>query len=207
MLLIIGAGGHAKVVIAALRSAGAAPDACLDSNRALWGGRIEGVRIEGGDELLARYPAGSTALALGMGIPRLGGGRRALFESLRARGYAFPPVRADSALVAVSAALGAGAQVLTRAVVHPGAAVGEGAIVNTCAVVEHDAAVGAHAHVAPGALVLGGATVGAGAFVGAGAIVLPGIKIGRDALIAAGAVARADVPDRGRVLPFRPAGP
>ena len=178
MILLLGAGGHAKVVIAALRSAGEAPAACLDADHALWGKTIEGVKIEGGDELLARYPKERAALALGVGMPRLGGGRRALFESLRAKGYGFAPVQAASAVVAPSAVLGTGAQVLTRAVVHPGTVIGDNAIVNTAAVVEHDCEVGAHAHVAPGAGVCGGGRIGAESFIGAGAVVLPGVKVG-----------------------------
>lgn len=199
--MLVGAGGHAKVVIEALRSSGEEPAACLDADSSLWGASLDGVRIEGGDDLLSRYAPALYGLVLGVGLPRPGPGRRALFESLRAKGYSFPPVLAASAAVSRAASVSEGAQILTRAVVHPGAVVGAGAIVNTAAVVEHDVRVGDHVHVAPGAVLCGGVELGPDAFVGAGAVVLPGVKIGAGALVAAGVTVRADVPPGGRVSP------
>jgi UDP-perosamine 4-acetyltransferase len=200
-LILLGAGGHAKVVLEALNSSGITPAACLDPDARLHGTALLGVPVEGGDERLAGHPPASAALVLGVGAPRPGKLRKALFERYRAQGYAFPPVVAASALCAESVTLGAGAQVLTRAVVHPGSSVGENAIVNTGAIVEHDCAVGAHAHIAPGVVLCGGVRVGAEAFVGAGAVLLPGVRVGRGALVAAGVVVRKDVPARGRALP------
>lgn len=198
--VVLGAGGHAKVVLAALDSMGREAAALLDSDKALWGTDLEGVRIAGGDDKLADFPPSRHEAAIGVGAARDTRLRRKIHEAAAAAGYALPPVVAASAFVARSARLGEGAQVLTRAIVHPGATIGAGSIVNTTAVVEHDCKVGTHAFLGPAAVLCGGVTVGDGAFIGAGAIVLPGLTIGKGALVAAGAIVRAKVPDGGKAL-------
>lgn len=199
-IVVIGAGGHARVVLDALFSAGAAAAALTDADRALWGSEIDGVRVVGGDERLADFPPQRYDAVIGAGAPRDTRLRRKLQEAAAAAGYGLPAVVAASAVVARSAHLGAGAQILTRAVVHPGAEIGAGTVVNTAAIVEHDCVVGEHAFIGPAAVLCGGVRLGAGAFVGAGAIILPGVKIGAEALVAAGAVARRDVADGAKEL-------
>lgn len=198
--VILGAGGHGRVVAEALRTSGREIAAFLDADRALWGTEIDGTPVAGGDDRLADFPAERFVLAVGVGAPRDTRRRRTVQDAAAARGYALPPVTAASATVSRCARLDDGAQVLTRAVVHPGAAVGAGTVVNTAAVVEHDCVLGAHAFVGPGAILCGGVRVGDGAFIGTGAVILPGIVIGAGALVAAGAVVRADVPAGGKEL-------
>ena len=174
-LFVLGTGGHAKVVIEALRSGGARPYACLDKGEE---GALDGVSPR------------SVALANGVGT---GPARRRLFERFRAKGFRFPPVTAASAVVARSAVVDEGAQILTRAVIHPDARIGANAVVNTAAIVEHDCVVGDHAFVGPGAVLCGEVVIGMGAFIGAGAVILPGVRVGADAVVGAGTVATRDV--------------
>jgi len=202
--VILGAGGHGRVVAEALRASGRRIAAFLDPDRSLWGKEVEDIRVAGGDEALSEFPVARFAFAIGVGGRKDTRLRRALHEAAAARGAVLPPVVAASASVARSARLGDGAQVLTCAVVHPGASVGAGTVVNTAAVVEHDCVLGAHAFVAPGAILCGGVKVGDGTFIGAGAVILPGVELGSNVLVAAGTVVRADVPDGGKALGPRP---
>ena len=195
-ILIIGAGGHGRVVLEALRSAGRKPS-FLDG--ALRGRTIDGAKVEGGDELLDVLPPTGVVLAVGVGASPDVAARRDVYEAASAKGFRLPPVVAASAPVSKLALLEDGAQILTRAVVHPGAVIGVNAVVNTGAIVEHDAVVGAHAFVGPGAVLLGACRIGAGAFIGAGAVVLPGTTVGPDSIVGAGAVVTAEVPARARV--------
>lgn len=200
-LLLLGAGGHAKVVLDALFSSGSKPSACLDPDPKLKGDALSGVPIPGGEELIGDFPSSKYELINGVGAPRDNQRRKEVFERFRSQGYEFPPVVAPSALCSGSASLGAGAQILTRAVVHPGAVIGENAIVNTGAIIEHDCVIGDHAHIAPGAILCGGVRVDAEGFIGSGAVVLPGVRVGRKALVAAGVVLRKDLPAGDRALP------
>lgn len=174
-LYVLGAGGHAKVVVESLRASGVRAYACVDKDE---------------EAALDSVSPRSAALANGVGD---GPARRRVFESFRAKGFHFPPVAAASAVIAPSAVLGEGAQVLTRAVIHPAALIGENAVINTGAIVEHDCVVGDHAFVGPGAVLCGEVVVGLGAFIGAGAVILPGVRVGADAIVGAGAVVTCDV--------------
>jgi UDP-perosamine 4-acetyltransferase len=198
--VVLGAGGHGKVVIAALRSRGLAVLSLLDPDERLWGHEVEGTLVHGGDEAVADFSATQIYLANGIGASDRTAIRRGVFEKFAAKGYLFPALQAQSAIKAASASLGAGSQLLTRAVVHPGAIIGDDSVVNTAAVVEHDCRIGSHVFMGPGAVLCGGVHVEDCAFIGAGAIVLPGVRIGGGALIGAGAVVRKDVAPGGRAL-------
>jgi UDP-perosamine 4-acetyltransferase len=201
--IVIGAGGHARVVIEALRSSNAELVGVLDINPKLKGTSIDGVEVLGGDELLAKFAPGSVALANGVGGIRSTEARQAVFERLVAKGQLFPAVKSATAVVSDHATLAAGCQILTRAVVHPGAKIGANAVVNTGAIVEHDAWVGPNAFVGPGAILCGDVRVAESAYIGAGAVVLPGVKLGAGAMVAAGATAHKDVPEGGQMIGAR----
>ncbi len=199
--IILGAGGHGRVMLAALlKSGGADVLGFADPDPNLWGRRVDGARVLGGEDILSRRRPGGVLLVNGLGLSTSAARRRRLYEKFTALGYKFATVAHPGAEVAPSAELGAGAQVITRAVIHPGARIGENAVVNTAAVVEHDAQVGAHSFIGPGAILCGGATVGAGAMIGAGAIILPFISVGAAAVVGAGAVVVKGVAARARAI-------
>jgi len=181
-LLLVGAGGHAKAVVEAIRSRGHVLTAYVDTKPCNWLDDVQ--RFENDDSF---DEAAGDGLVLGMGAvsPEGLARRLALFERYRARGWNAPPVWHSTAIVNDSASMQAGSMALASAVVQPGAEIGEAAIINTAAVVEHDSRIGRGAHVAPGAIVLGGATIGDGAMVGAGAVVLPGVAVPPGAMVPA----------------------
>jgi UDP-perosamine 4-acetyltransferase len=194
-LIGIGAGGHCRVVMDAIRADGFHTVAgLLDADAERWGTELDSVRVLGGDALLqgpALLDAGGFFVGLGsVGDSRL---RERLFAAGRAAGLEAPPLVHPQATVSPLATLGAGTVVLAGARVNPGARIGENVIVNTGAIVEHDALIGDHAHVAPGAIVLGAAEIGAGAHVGAGATVLQGLRVGERGIIGMGAAVVRDV--------------
>lgn len=114
-------------------------------------------------------------------------------QHLASLGYTFRTVISKHALVAESAVIAAGAQVLRGAIVNTAAHVGANAIINTGAIVEHHVTVGENAHIAPSAVVCGASVVGSSAHIGAGATVVQGITIGAGSVVGAGAVVLANV--------------
>lgn len=202
--IVIGGGGHAKVVVAALQRAGIECSAVLDPDRV--GGDVLGVPVTGGDERLAELPPHAVLLVNGIGTTVNSDLRRRVFERMKGQGYTFATVVDPTAVVAPDAELGEGAQVLAGAVVQPGCRIGANALVNTRAAVDHDGVLGDHVHVAPGATLCGSVAVGAGVHVGAGAVVVESVTIGEGTLVGAGAAVIADVPAGSTVLgvPARP---
>lgn len=196
--VILGGGGHARVLIESLRLGQAAqPVAILDAAPERAGQDLDGVEIVGGDEMLPILKGrGVTYFAVGLGSVGNCAPRRRLFEFAMAQGLQPVTVVHPAAIVSPAACLGAGVQVLARAVINPGAVLEENVIINTGAIVEHDCLVGAHAHVASGACLCGAVRVLAGAHVGAGSVTRQGCTIGEDAVVGAGAVVVKDVPAR-----------
>ena len=194
--VIIGGGGHARVVIDALRVSGAGrPEAVVDAAPDRRGQRVDGVEIVGGDaELAALRSKGITHFVMGIGGAGNNQPRRQLFEAALAHGFEPITLIHPSAVVAATATIGPGAQVLARAVVNPGATVGTNVIVNTGAIVEHDCIIGPHVHIASGACLAGGVRVEEGAHIGAGSVTRQGCTIGREAIVGAGAAVVDDVP-------------
>lgn len=200
-LVVVGAGGHAKVVIEAIRAVGlweivGLIDPSPAAKSAL------GIPVLGGDEVL---PA---LLDDGVSVAVIALGRNALREQLGRRmhqmGFDLPTIVHPSALVSPSATLGAGVVVMARAVVGTEAIVSDFAIVNTGAVLDHDNVIGVAAHVAPGCALAGNVSVGDRSLVGVGSSVRPEVRIGVDAVIGAGSAVVTDVPD-GAVVGGAPA--
>jgi UDP-perosamine 4-acetyltransferase len=193
--LILGGGGHARVLIDGLLDSGAArPVAILDADPAKLGTDIYGVPVLGGDEMLAQVLAqGVRHFLVGLGGIRDNQPRRVLFEMALAAGMTPLTFRHPTAFRSSRAEVGAGCQLFPLSAVNAGARLGQNVIVNSQALVEHDCDLGDHAHVASGARLCSTVRVGTGAHVGAGATVKQLVSIGPWAVVAAGAVVTRDV--------------
>ena len=184
---VVGAGGHAKVVISTLRAAGYTVAAAYDDNAARWGDIVSGVPIVGGIAQLAALPDAPAILAIGANAVR----RRIAAQLPHVR---WVTAVHPSAVVDSSARLGAGAAVFAQAVIQPDAVIGAHAIVNTAATVDHDNVLGDYAQIAPGAHLSGGVRLEDGVFLGTNGAVNPGVTIGAWTIVGAGAVVIRDLP-------------
>jgi sugar O-acyltransferase (sialic acid O-acetyltransferase NeuD family) len=194
---VIGAGGHAKVVIDSLRAEGRYDvEGVLDDDPGRRGGEVLGVRVLGdtSDEALRALDVRLAVIAVGSNRAR-----REVATRLSGR-VAWLTVVHPRAYVAPSAVVGAGSVIFAGAMVQPEARLGEHVIVNTMASVDHDGEVADFVHLAPGVRLAGGVRVGEGAFVGVGSSVLPGRCVGAWATVGAGAVVTRDVPDGATVV-------
>ncbi len=198
-VIVIGGGGHAKVLLEALARTGVAVAGLTDADLNKKGHVIAGARILGDDSILAAHPPQSTALVNAIGSTETMTLRQKVYERLKASGYRFLTVVHPSAVIAADTVLEEGVQVMAGAIVQPGARIGANSILNTGARVDHDCVIGAHVHVAPGVTLSGSVTVGDGTHIGTAAAVVQGVRIGRGCLVAAGAVVTRNVADGERV--------
>jgi len=184
-VLVIGAGGHAKVVIDAIECAGDTVAGVVDECGRT--GELCGYSIISPGQI---PPADGFVIAIGGN--RL---RRERFDHYVDAGLVPVAVVHPAAVIGQGVTIGAGSVVFAGVVVNRDAAVGDNAILNTGCTVDHDCIVGAHVHIAPGVNVCGGVRIGEGTLVGVGSAVVPGASIGAWSTIGAGAAVIDDIPD------------
>jgi UDP-perosamine 4-acetyltransferase len=205
-LLVIGGGGHARVVTEAARAQGWRvlgffdddSSAAIDTETP----RLGDVAKAGGVEPDGFALDGTPSCAIvAMGSLEL---RARLISELRGM---FGSVIHPSAVISPSAQIGSGVFISASAVVQSRAKIDDHAIINTGAIIEHDCAIHTNAHIAPGAVLGGAVTVGRDTLVGLGARVKPGVRIGAGCTIGAGAVVVRNVADHATVIgvPAKPA--
>jgi len=190
-VVIVGGGGHAKVVIESLRAAGETVAAIVDADPTPR--EVLGVPVVGDDLALAGLRAQGLErlfVAIGDNVLRQKLGRRARDHGFRLVNAVHP-----SAVISSSASLGLGVAVMAGAAINAESQIDDLAIVNTGAVVDHDCRLGAACHLGPAAALAGGVTLGERAFLGVGARAIPGVTIGADAVVGAGGVVVRDLPD------------
>lgn len=198
LLLLFGAGGHAKVAYEAVRLA--QPDLFIEVFD-------DEARLLGHPFLDVCVSLSPPCLSDGQFIHVAIGdnsARKRVAQSLIEKGARLYTVRHPAAATSSSAAIQSGCLIAASAIVGPEGHLGMGAIVNHAAIVDHECHVGNWSHIAPGAVLGGRVTVGEGVLIGAGAVVLPGTRIGDWVVVGGGAVVTRDVP-AGEVVVGMPA--
>ena len=188
-LVILGSGGHAKVIVEIFEEAAAfdiVGYTSLSSPAPLFHYPYLGTD----DDLPAVLATGITHAFPAIGNNRI---RHRMVAQLQALGFVLPNAISRHAVVSPRTTLGAAIAIMPGAIVNVDSCIGDGAILNTACSVDHDARIGACAHIAPGAHIAGNVTVGEGAFLAVGSCSVPGIDIGAWATVGAGGVVIRDV--------------
>lgn len=188
-LLVLGAGGHGKVVADAALASGRYGSVAFADDRASARHRPIGRDVVGAiDDAVATGAFDALVVGIGNNAARL-----AMQQRLEALGAPFDAVVHPRAVVAPSATIGPGSVLMAGVVVNAQARIERAVIANTACVVEHDCVVADGAHLSPGALLAGECSVGACSWIGIGACVIQGRRIGAASIIGAGAVVLSHV--------------
>jgi len=186
-MVVLRAGGHARVVLALLRSLGSYEVvAVLDDDETKWGSSIGGVTITGPISGVGGVPHDLAVVAVGSNRQRRDIVQRTQLE--------WATLIHPHSWVEEGVSISEGSVVFAGCVVQPGTRIGAHVILNSGVVVDHDCTVEAFTHLAPRVVVAGSATVEEGVLIGVGAAVVPGVSIGAWSRVGAGAVVLADVP-------------
>ena len=185
---LIGAGGHARSVIAILNknqfSVVGIYDADTSQTADVFGIPILGTH----DEIPASV---NLVLAVGDNEKRM-----ALFEKFRPQifaGNVFHPSAVSEEHVKCGVANIIGA----KAYLNNGVEIGDNNLINTSAILEHEVFIGSHNHISVGSMLLGRAKMGSRCFLGAGAIVRNGVKVCDDVVIGANSYVSEDILEAG----------
>lgn len=187
-LVIVGAGGHGRVVAEAASLSGQEVVGFVDKKADGLPPAIDGIPILGDDSWLANSSSMSLGFTIGLGAPRVSQARRELFDMACTLGLTPQTVIHPSSVISPKADIEAGVQILANSVIQRDSHISSNSIINSSATVEHDCHVSRDCHIAPGAILLGGVSVGASSVIGAGSVVLPGSVVAARSAVRAATV-------------------
>lgn len=194
-LLIVGAGGHGKVIAdIAIQLGEYQKIAFLDDNTNIIS--VIGCEREGTMEHL-NLESRDTEVFVAVGNSKV---RQTLCNQVKELGFSMPTLIHPHAVVANDVFIGKGTVVMAGVVINSGVKLGEGVIVNTSSSVDHDCEVGDFSHIAVGAHVAGTVLIGSHAWIGAGAVVSNNVTIVDNVMIGAGAVVVKNVEETGTYI-------
>lgn len=197
-LIIVGAGGHAKVVFDVADSLAAYNVIYFISEIPSAEKQLLGIPILGGVQELKPC---SFVVAIGDNLVR-----RRLFTEMLGRGFMPVTLQHSSASISKFSSIASGTVILPHAVINAGSEIGENCIINSAAVVEHDCKVASHSHISVGARLAGNVRVEEGVLLGVSSTVIPSRNIGEWSTVGAGAVVTRDVEAHSTVvgIPAKP---
>ena len=197
-MLVIGAGGHARVCIEALQDDPSCDVVGCVSKTGEQTTTTD-VQVVGTDEHLDDLVR--TLAVTHVFVAITNNRTRAEFNHrCTAAGLALADAVSRGAYVSHTAVVGAGTLLAAGAVVNTGARLGTGVIINPNASIGYDSIIGNNAHIASGVAIGGAVLIGEEVLIGIGARVVPGVSIGAGATVGAGSVVVRDVPARTVVM-------
>lgn len=163
LLIIIGCGGHSKVIT----------DIAIN-NKYYVVGYVDDYResdyvyrdinIIGKIENLLKSKK-SCNIILGIGDLKI---RQKLLDKLQ--NFKFASLIDSSAIVSPTAKIYKGSVVMTRVVINSDTIINKHCIINTGTIIEHDCIIGENTHICPNTTLCGGITVGSNSMIGAGSV-------------------------------------
>ena len=185
-IYIIGASGHAKVVISLIRECGYKCLGFYDDNKELLHTTVCGIPVLGAVSELPDVAENSAVIAIGDNkIREQIAGK---FKEIRWVTLVHPYSWVDK-----SVEIGEGSVIFAGAVIQPDVKIGRHSIINTSASIDHDCKIGDFTHIAPGCHICGAAEIGNKILLGVGTSVIPCVKIADDIIIGAGSVVINDL--------------
>ena len=194
-IVLIGGGGHCKVVISILKKLDKFEIAGIVDNYKE-GSLISGIKIIGTDDDLRNiYKSGIHYTLITVGSIKENTKRYRLFNMARKIGYKFPVIISPEAIVDRSVKINEGTIIRPGCIIDVDSYIGKNCIVSTHTTLGHDCVIDDHCHITPGVHISGFVEVGKLSFIGVGATIIQGIKIGKNVTIGAGSVVIKDIPD------------
>ena len=185
-VIIIGAGGHAKVIADIIYKSGDNLIGFLDDNLANKGKEIYlGKKVIGTTKDIEIY--NKNYFIIGIGNNSI---RKKINNENNLKLYtAIHP----SAIIAEDVKIGTGSVIMAGVVINPGTVIGKNCIINTSSSLDHDNLLEDYVHISPGAHLAGTVTIKEGTWICTGAIVKNNITIGKNNIIGAGGVVIKDI--------------
>jgi sugar O-acyltransferase (sialic acid O-acetyltransferase NeuD family) len=194
-ILLIGAGGHCRVVLDLLLQSKEYRVAGLVDVKAGVGQNVLGIPVIGTDQDLPKlFKKGIKHCFIAVGSVGDPAVRIKLAVLARKTGFLFPNLIHPTAVMSSRVRLGQGNYIAPGVIINAGADIGDHCIINTGVILDHDCKLGDFVHVAPGSVLSGGVIIGNNSHIGTGATVVQEVKIGANTVIGVGSVVTKNIP-------------
>lgn len=203
-IVIVGGGGHAKVIISILKKLKKYEVIGYTDNSD--NGLILGIPFLGNDERLQTlFDSGIQNAAIGLGQIKSALHRKKIAALLKKIGYKIPAIISPNSIINEGVNIGSGTVVMDGVVINSGTSIDEYSIINTNSSVDHDCKIGSFTHIAPGVTLSGEVTIGDNVLIGTGASVIHQIKIPDNTIISSGSSVQKNITKAGiyRGLPAK----
>lgn len=200
-IIVLGGGGHAKVVAGALLRM---PDyeivGFLDD-------AAERVSLLGTKKLGGIFPVPTNLetnlLAIGIGHVGKTAFRNKLIKEYEEAGYTFETIVAPSAVITHGVTLGKGVFISDMVTLQPEVTIEDYAIISNSSCINHECRVGRNTHICPGVMISGNVTIGSDTLLGTGSSVIHGVTIGNDCIVPAGHTVIKNLQDKEHLSLFK----
>lgn len=190
-VIVLGAGGHAKVCIEILQEMGKAVAYCISEKSDPNNYCLNVPILKGEHNLEALYLQGYHQAFVAIGANKI---RERLALLVCTLGYELTNAISMHAYISPSVTLGVGIAIMPGAIINAATIIEDLVIVNTGATVDHDCVIQKATHIAPQCGLAGHVTVGQQCLLGVGCLAIPGTTIGEQTTIGAGSVILSDIP-------------
>lgn len=193
-IVIVGAGGHCKVIIDIIKSINEYEIVGITDINIR--GELLNIPIIGDDKVLQKvYDIGVDYAFIGIGALGSINIRNVIYSKLKRIGFKLPVLIHKYAVVSPYTYIEEGTCVMAGVIVNAGAYIGKNCIINTGSVIEHDCKIGDNIHISPNVSLSGGTKVGNNTHIGIGSSIIQGVTVGNNVIVGAGAVVIDDIPD------------
>jgi UDP-perosamine 4-acetyltransferase len=192
-IIVIGSGGHAKVVIDILHEMGNYEIIGVTSNSLLKGTIFSGYKVLGDDNSLIEFSSKEISIAMGIGGFRDNVLREKIFRLIKSLGFSFVNVIHPSAKISKTVKLGESVVIFPGVVVNTDVEIGDNTIIATSSSIDHETFVGENVLISAGVTIGAYSRINDNALIALGAKIISGVDIGKNVLVAAGAVVIKDV--------------
>lgn len=191
-LLILGAGGHGRVVADIALALDLWSDiSFLDDDLSIH--NYTNISVIGNiDEAESYIASHDIFVAIGDNLTR-----RSIIEELEQKGAIIPVLIHPNSQISHTVEIDKGSVIMPGVVINSCTTIGKGCIINTSSSVDHDNKIGDYVHISPGAHLGGTVIIGNNTWIGIGAIVKNNTNIMDNCIIGAGAVVVKDIEEQG----------
>lgn len=185
-LIIIGAGGHGKVIADIAYSNGYKEISFIDDTKK----SFDNYQVVGTTKDIDKFDSNKYEFIIAIGNNKI---RKKIQKKLISKGLNVTTLIHPSAVISPSVIIRKGTVIMANCVINAGSIIGEGCIINTASTIDHDCIIHDYVHISPGVHIAGTVEIKERTWIGIGSSIKNNIKICEDCIFGAGSVVIKDI--------------